>query len=150
LAAAAVAAGVISVSALAIAEPMQGGWHHGGGGMELLHGLSLTDAQKEQVKSIEQADREQMRPVMHQLHSLHEQIETGLLSGATADQLGSLVQQEETLRNQMDAAHLGLAVQIRGVLTPEQLTQASTQHAKLVALHEQEHELMRGGEPPAQ
>jgi len=150
LAVAAVAAGSISIYAVAGAEPMQGGWHHGGGGMEMLHGLALTDAQKDQVKSIEKADREQMRPIMHQLHSLHEQIETGLLSGATADQLGALVQQEETLRNQMDAAHLSLAMQIRGVLTPEQLAQASTQHAKLAALHEQEHELMRGGEPPAQ
>ncbi len=140
--------GAMSLAAAAVAEPM-GGWHHGGEGMEFLHGLSLTDAQRDQVHSIEKAGWEQMRPIMKQMHALHEQIATGLLSGATADQLTTLVQQEETLRNQMDAEHLSLAMQVRGVLTPEQLSQASTQHAKLTALHQQEHELMHGIDQPA-
>jgi Spy/CpxP family protein refolding chaperone len=150
LALAASAALLLSGAGMAVAQ--EGGWHHGGGeGMELLHGVSLTDAQRDQVHSIEKTGRTQMKPLMRQMFKIHEQISSDLLAGATAEQLTSLMQQEESLRNQMDAERLALAVQVRGVLTPDQLTQAATQHAKLAALHQEEHALMSTGEAaPAQ
>ncbi len=146
------AAGLISVSGFAIAQGHEGGpggWH-GGEGMEFLHSLNLTDAQKQQAHEIMQANRTQAHSLMQQEHALHEQIVTQLLTaGTTAEQIQPLVTQEEALHAQMDTAHLNMAIQLRGLLTPEQLTQAAATHQKLEALHEQEHEVMghNEGEP---
>jgi Spy/CpxP family protein refolding chaperone len=140
-----IAAGLISVAGFAGAQAHDGGrgdWHHGEG-MEFLQGLNLTDAQKQQAHEIMQAGHTQAHTLMQQAHALHEQIVTQLLTaGTTADQIQPLVTQEEQLRAQMDTAHLNMAIQLRGVLTPEQLTQAAATHQKLEALHEQEHEVM--------
>jgi len=131
---------VVGVGA-ARAEHEGGGWHHGGE-LAFLHGLNLTDAQKAQVKEIEHTGWAQMKPIMTQMHTIHEQIVSGFLAGQTSEQLSSLISQEEGLRTQMDNARLASALQIRGILTPAQLSQASDTHTKLAALHEQEHEVM--------
>jgi Spy/CpxP family protein refolding chaperone len=93
--------------------------HHGGPGMgegmEILHSLNLTDAQKEQVHGIERTAWAQARPIMMQMHAVHEQLANAVL---------------------------GTVLQIRALLTPEQVEQASTMHQKLAALHEQEHAIM--------
>jgi Spy/CpxP family protein refolding chaperone len=143
---AALAAGMISAAGVVAAQPMEGGWHHGAG-MEFLYSLKLTDAQKQQVHQIVEAARAQAKPVMTQMHTLHEQIITQLLTaGSTEADIQALVQQEEQLRNQLDSARVTTALQIRGLLTPDQLTQASTLHQKLSALHEQEHAVMESPE----
>jgi protein CpxP len=122
--------------------------HHGGPGMgegmEILHSLNLTDAQKEQVHGIERTAWAQARPIMMQMHAVHEQLANAVLTPGqvTADQLAPMVAQEEQLRAQMDQMHLGTVLQIRALLTPEQVEQASTMHQKLAALHEQEHAIM--------
>jgi Spy/CpxP family protein refolding chaperone len=144
------AAGVaLAVSGVALAQPMGGEFHHGGG-MEFLHGLNLTDAQKAQLKEIHQAGWKQMKPIMTQMRSIHEQMVNRMLASGevTAEALSPLVQQEETLRNQMDAIHLSQTLQMRALLTPEQLAQAASTHAKLETLHQQEHAVMAGEEMP--
>jgi Spy/CpxP family protein refolding chaperone len=143
------AAGVaLAVSGVAFAQPMGGEFHHGGG-MEFLHGLNLTDAQKAQLKEIHQAGWKQMKPIMTQMRSIHEQMVNRMLTSGevTAEALSPLVQQEETLRNQMDAIHLSQTLQMRALLTPEQLAQAASTHAKLETLHQQEHAVMAGDQP---
>jgi Spy/CpxP family protein refolding chaperone len=148
---AAVAACAVTLGSQAVAQPMDGrGWHHGGGeGMELLHGLNLTDAQKQQAHEIEHAAWAQARPIMAQMHALHEQLATAMLApgSVTAEQLAPLMTQEEQLRTQMDQQHLNTILQIRALLTPEQIAQASTTHQKLAALHEQEHQLISASVP---
>jgi len=144
------AAGVaLAVSGVALGQPMGGEFHHGGG-MEFLHGLNLTDAQKAQMKSLHQAGWKQMKPIMTQLRSIHEQMVNRMLASGevTAEALSPLVQQEESLRNQMDAIHLSQTLQMRALLTPEQLAQAASTHAKLETLHQQEHAVMAGEEGP--
>jgi Spy/CpxP family protein refolding chaperone len=135
---AAVAACALSAGA-AVAAP-HGGWG-GGEGMELLHSVTLTDAQKEQAHTIEKAAWASSRPIMEQLRSVHEQRATAMLSSGavTAEALQPMVAQEETLRAQLDTIRLNTELQIRALLTPEQLAQAAATHAKLSALHEQEH-----------
>ncbi len=132
-----------------VAQPMGPEWHHGGG-MEFLHGLNLSDAQKAQLKDIHQSFWKQMKPVMEQMRSIHEQMVNQMLSAGTvtAEQLTPLVQQEEALRAQMDTAHLNEALQLRGILSTDQLAQAAATHTKLEALHEQEHAVMRGDQAP--
>jgi Spy/CpxP family protein refolding chaperone len=142
------AAATCAISAgAAIAHPEGGGWGHGEG-MEILHSLNLTDAQKEQVHGIEKAAWAQARPIMEQMHAVHEQLATALLASGnvTADQLAPMVTQEEQLRTQMDQMHLNTVLQVRALLTPEQLAQAGAVHQKLAALHDQEHAVIRASQ----
>ena len=147
---AAAACGLAAAGA-AFAQPMggghmEGGWHHGDG-MELLHSLTLTEIQKKQAHQIGKTAWTQSKPVMEQLHTLHEQMETQLLTAGsiTADQLSPTVVKEEALRSQLDQIHLNTVLQIRALLTPEQLSQAASTHQKLEALHEQERAVMDAG-----
>jgi Spy/CpxP family protein refolding chaperone len=132
-----------------VAQPMGQEWHHGGG-MEFLHGLNLSDAQKAQVKEIHEATWKAMKPIMKQMRSIHEQMVNQMLAAGavTAEQLTPLVQEEEALRAQMDSAHLTETLQLRGVLTADQLAQAAATHTKLEALHAQEHAVMAGDQAP--
>ena len=145
---AAVAACGLAAAGAALAQPMGGGhmegaWHHGDG-MELLHSLTLTEIQKKQAHQIGKAAWAQSKPIMEQLHAIHEQMETQMLTAGslTAEQLTPTVQKEEALRSQLDQIHLNSVLQIRALLTPAQLSQAASTHQKLEALHEQERAVM--------
>jgi hypothetical protein len=48
----------------------------------------------------------------------------------------------------MDSAHLTETLQLRGLLTADQLAQAAATHTKLEALHAQEHAVMAGDQAP--
>ena len=141
IAAAAICA--LAASGAAIASPMEG-HHHGMEGMEILHALNLTDAQKAQVHEAEHAAWSQSKPIMAQMRKVHEDMANALTAAGTVtpEQLAPLAQQEEQLRTQLDQIHLNTVVQVRNLLTPEQVAQAASMHAKLAALHEQEHEIM--------
>lgn len=140
-----VASVALAGSGLARAQMMDHGFHHGEG-MEFLEGLNLTDAQKQQVHDIEKSAWAQAKPAMEQLRTLHNQIISQVLTaGTTAEQIQPLLQQVETLRSQLDSARLATGLQLRAVLTPEQLTQAASTHEKLEALHDEEHAVMTGG-----
>jgi protein CpxP len=140
--------GSLAVAGMAVAQPHHGGMGMGPGGMEFIHGLNLTEDQKSQLKEIGKANWKSMKALMKQEHALHEQeINQLLASGSvTAEQMQPLLQQEEALRTQIDTARMAMLVQMRGVLTAEQLSQAATKHAQMEQLHEQEHALM--GAPP--
>jgi len=146
----------LTAPGFAVAQPM--GWHHGGfgggpggGDMEFLHGLNLTDAQKDQAKTIERSAWAQARPLMEQLHTLHEQFVTTLLTaGSTQAQAAAIQQQEESVRAQLDTERLGTTMQLRALLTPEQLAQAADLHSKLEALHQQEHDAIESARSSAQ
>jgi Spy/CpxP family protein refolding chaperone len=141
------------VGTLAVAGVARAQMHHDfmggpGGGMEFLHGLNLSDEQKSEMKTIGKANWETMRPLMKQEHALHEQeINQLLTSGSvTAEQMQPIMAQEEALRTQIDTARMNMMVQMRGILTADQLSAAATKHAQIEQLHEQEHALM--GAPP--
>ena len=141
------AATMLSAAGVAAAQPegRMGGHGHGFEFMEIMHQLNLTDAQKQQAHSIMESAWASSKPIMDQMHSVHQQLATQFLTpGTTAAQLEPLVRQEEQLRAQLDSKHLNVALQVRNLLTPDQLAQAATLHSKLSALHEQEHEVMEG------
>ncbi len=141
---AATAVCALAASGAALAQPMEGHHHGGGEGMEILHALNLTDAQKTQVHEAEHAAWGQAKPIMAEMRSTHEQMATALtVSGpVTAEQLAPMMQKEEQLHGQLDQIHLNAVLQIRNMLTPEQITQAAALHEKLAALHSQEHEIL--------
>jgi Spy/CpxP family protein refolding chaperone len=143
----AMAAAVVgSMTAVGVARAQM---HHGpmGPGMEFLHSLTLSEAQKGQLKAIGKANWESMKPLMKQERALHEQeINELLTSGSvTAEQMQPIMAQEESLRSQIDAARMAMLIQMRGVLTAEQLSEAATKHTQMEQLHEQEHALMGAG-----
>jgi len=141
-------AGALAVAGVAGAQPPHGEWGHGPGAMGFLHGISLTDEQRAQVKSIEQASWASLRPLMEKMRTAHEaQINTLLGAGTvTAETLHPAVAQEESLREQIDAIQTSTMIQMRNVLTAAQLAQAASTHAQIEQLHEQEHALV-GHEP---
>ena len=133
----------LGASGVALAHPMDDRGH-GMEGMEILHSLNLTDAQKASVHEDMHAAWSQAKPIMAEMHKVHDQMATALTAAGTItpDQLAPMMQQEEQLRTQLDQIHVNTMVQIRNLLTPEQVAQAAAMHEKLAALHEQEHEVM--------
>jgi periplasmic protein CpxP/Spy len=115
-----------------------------GGGMPmpmmmLLHHVNLSTDQQAQVHQIMDANFTQARPLMQQLHSVHDQIAEKLLTPGTVttSDLAPLQQQESQIHQQLDQQMLATALKIRGVLSASQLAQAADLHAKLKALRDQ-------------
>ncbi len=118
---------------------------HGHGYLGFLQGVTLSDVQKTQMHSIIHANMQQMKSTFQQLRALHEQI-GGELASANAVSpatLASQQQQAETLQSQLDQSELASALQVRQLLSPEQLSQAASVHSQLAALHQQEHAVMQ-------
>lgn len=152
----ALALGLIVVTAVPVsALAFGGGGHemgHGGGGgmmplMMLLKHVNLTSDQQSQIHQIMQANWQQSKPLVQQLHSIHEQIATELLSSGnvTASNFTSLQNQAEQARQQLDQNMLATALKVRGVLTSSQLAQAASLHSQLESLHQQMEALLDNG-----
>ena len=126
----------------------RGDMHHGYLGF--LQGVTLTDPQQAKMHDIMHTSWQQMKPQMQQLRALREQIGGDLASTAAISpaQLVALQQQAQALQNQLDQARLATAMQVRALLTQDQLSQAASVHAQLSALHRQEHAVL--SQTPAQ
>jgi protein CpxP len=87
-------------------------------------GLDLTDAQKAQLKSMHEQQREAMKPVMEQQRQLRQQIREALESAnPDAARIGQLEIQAHRLRQQMKAEHEKMREAFVNILTPEQKAQ---------------------------
>ncbi len=119
------------------------GWHDHAY-LGFLQGVTLTDAQRTQLHQIMQANWRQMKPQRQTLRSLREQIGDDLASttAVSAAQLAALQQQAETVRVQLDQARLEAALQVRELLTADQLSRSESVHAQLVTLHQQERSVL--------
>ncbi len=119
-----------------------GGWHHGS---PLLEGVTLTDDQKTKLHALMQSEHGS-NSLYAQLRAVHQQIDSAILSNGTVSEasLQPLVQQETSLMQQVEAQRVSNELAIRNMLTPAQLATASSTHAQMEALHNQEHALMSG------
>jgi Spy/CpxP family protein refolding chaperone len=123
---------------------------HGGPGGGLFgplgRELNLTDAQKAQVKQIEDSFRDSTKSLSEKMRALHES-EMATLASGTFDEAAvrAAAQERAAVQVELDVAHAKMMSQIIAVLTPEQ-------KAKLAELHKQmeqrgrEPESRRGGE----
>ena len=144
-----VVAGLLATGAVQ-AQGMHPGMHGGPHGamdhgyLGFLQGVTLTDAQQGKMHDIMHTSWQQLKPQMQQLRALREQIGGDLASTAaiSTPQIVALQQQAQTLQNQLDQAKLATAMQVRALLTPDQLSQSATVHAQLSALHQQEHAVL--------
>ena len=147
-------AATCAVPATAMAQPF-GPSGHGDGPMLMplmmvLRQAKLTPDQQTKVHQIMATSFTQAQPLMQQLHAVHDQIADKLLStgAVSAADIAPLQQQEGKIHQQLDQQMLAAALQIRGLLTPEQLSRVSDLHTKLKSLREQMHALIGDGAPP--
>ena len=134
-------AGLVGTAGAAAAQ----GWGHRhgfghDGAFPLLPALSLTDAQRSEVHAAMQAGHTASAPERAQLHAIDAQIKAKLLgsgSVAMAD-IAPLLQQKEQVTAQLDQQRMATMLQVRAVLTPEQIGKAASMDAQLASLHAQE------------
>lgn len=101
-----------------------------GGGMGMLRGIELTEAQKEQIKAIRQANKPS-EETMAFMRSLRETRKAG--GTITEDQKAQLKQMRDARREKAQAIH----TQIMGILTPEQKAQLEARKAEMQQNREQ-------------
>ena len=101
----------------------RGGFRGMGGGMFGLRGLNLTDAQKEQVRQIHEANKP-TEAQMAEMKAFHEARKAG--GELTAEQK----EKARAFRDSMRAKHEAVKAQILSILTPEQRQQLETQKAE--------------------
>ncbi|MCW9089342.1 MAG: Spy/CpxP family protein refolding chaperone [Gammaproteobacteria bacterium] len=105
-----------------------GGGHHGKGGcdrdgspMKVLDKLeSLSDAQREQIKSIYREQRETMRERMQSGRSDREALHQAMQEGVSGDELRALADKQGDRMADMIVARAELRDRIHAVLTEEQ------------------------------
>jgi len=144
--------------ATASAQPRRGmdmGW--GGAGAEggpmmlhlLLRGAGLTEAQQAQVRQILAAHRPQFRAIRGQIWTLQRQLADALYAPGVVkpEDLAPLTQQVARLRDQLTQEALQTALEVRAVLTPEQLTKVSELRQRLRELRMEMRKLMGGDGP---
>jgi len=100
------------------------GRHAGMRGMRGLHSLNLTDAQKEQIRAIHEANKpsESLRA---ELQTIREARKNGTeITAAQRERMKSL-------RTEMKAKHESVRAQVLAILTPEQRTQLEAKKAEM-------------------
>ena len=104
----------------------------------------LTADQQTQVNQILQANRSQTAPLIQQLHAVHDQIANRLLAPDTvsASELAPLAEQAARLDAQIQQQALNASVQIRALLTPDQVARMAQFHQQMAALQAQMKSLM--------
>jgi Spy/CpxP family protein refolding chaperone len=140
-----VAAAVMMVStllwtSLALAH---GGWMHrsaGRGDLAILRAVGLTDDQKAQVRQIFANHRPQLQTLHQQLRAAERQLRDRLY-GPNPPSVADLAPINK-LREQLATERLQIALEVRNVLTPEQLARAVQIRQQLQQLRQQERSLL--------
>jgi Spy/CpxP family protein refolding chaperone len=117
---------IVAVSATAASAHRWSGSDHGLIA-RLVRGGELTDTQKDQARQIFAAHREQLRALRAQLRTASEALQARMYGpdALTAADVAPLVEQIEQLRGQLVQERLEVALEIRNLLTPEQLSKAA-------------------------
>lgn len=135
-------------------KPAWAGYRHGDHMGYMVKALNLTDPQKAQVKSIMQANRTSMRPLIQQMEQNRLAMLTAT-SGGAFDQakVTALANQQAQLMAQMTVNRQSIRSQIYNqVLTPEQRATADQMHQKQITrINERMQKWSQSGtETPAQ
>jgi Spy/CpxP family protein refolding chaperone len=105
----------------------------------LLRAANLTPDQKAQVRQIMANHRVTLRELFNQLRRAQDQMANRLFSTGRLQEadLAPQVQQIAQLRNQLAEEGLKVVLEIRGVLTPEQLAKAAQLKSQMQSLQSQ-------------
>ena len=139
---------VVAGSSRAFGHGMGGGdvCGHGGlpGGRHVLHALALSADQKQGVHDILREHRPTLAQLGANEMTARQAIADKLLGTGTVTQndLDALVQQESQARTALMRERLATALEVRKVLTSEQIQKAATIHAGMKQLHDQMRQLL--------
>jgi Spy/CpxP family protein refolding chaperone len=113
----------------------------------LLQGVGLSDDQKKQVRELLKANHQTLFTNFEQLRTANQALADKLVSAdpVTEQDLQPLVDQVMRARQDIMTQGLKVVLQVRTLLTPEQLTRAAAVKAKMNDLRKQMHDLL--GEP---
>ena len=133
-----IAALVIGATVLAVGHGFQGPGEHrrgpGHGDMleHMVRELGLTDAQKQQVKTIMEAAESSMEGTRAKLEETHKQLEAATANGQFDEtQVRTLANQQAQLESDMMVEHLRAKSKAFGILTAEQRTKAEEMHKQM-------------------
>jgi Spy/CpxP family protein refolding chaperone len=103
----------------------------------VLRGVDLTTEQEKHVHDIMKAHRATFRTLFSALQSAHKDMADTLFApgDVQANDLTTHMQRVTQLREQLMQEGLKVALEVRGVLTPEQLTKAAEIKDRMRALH---------------
>ena len=102
-------------------QQRQGKRHHGVGQGRMAAALNLTDAQKEQAKSIHEKYKASNTEVRTQMRDLHTRAEAAKQANNTAE-LDRIKQEREAVFAKAKESWSAERAEIRSILTPEQQT----------------------------
>ena len=140
----------VASGALAFGHGMrgQGGCGHGAflGGARILHALDLSADQNQKVQDILTSHRTSLAPLIANEKAAKQALADKLFGTGTVtpQDLDALVQQESQARTALMRARFATALEVRGILTPEQIQKAATIRAHMKDLHAQMHQLLGG------
>ena len=143
--------GMVIVSLWTMTGLVQPAWgfeggRAGRGGMllRLLYKVDLTEAQKAQIKEILVAHRPTLHALRRQLQTIREQTSDRLLGPEAVQEadLQPLAQAANQRREQLAQEWRTIMLEVRAILTPEQLAQAAQLKDQLRALHHEMQSLM--------
>lgn len=103
-------------------------------------GLNLTEDQYSRMDNIRAGNAAALEAIQQRRHAVRQQIaeQMGGAGAVTVAGLVPLQQQESALKDQLDMLRLNMTIEIRALLTPEQLARAADLHQQLSTLHAQE------------
>jgi Spy/CpxP family protein refolding chaperone len=119
------------------------------GGPMMLGTLGLTSDQKTQVHQIMSTLRTNLEPLFEQLHQGHAQITTKLLAPGpvTMADLSPILTQNDSIQQQIEQQKMAAVLQVRSLLTADQLSKAATVQQKLQQIHAEMKALFNNGQP---
>lgn len=112
----------------------------------LITGSGLSEEQRARVQQIVEGQRTTLDPLFEKLASLNDELATKLLSAkdVAEAELTPLVEQIAATREALVQNGVKVALQVRAVLTPEQLAKAASVQQRLEALEAERRELLGG------
>jgi Spy/CpxP family protein refolding chaperone len=113
----------------------------------LVRGVGLTEAQQAQVKQIVASHRPKFEALLRQLRAAREQWAEKLYAPGPvkAEDLTPLAQQIGKLREPLMQESLQVALEVRKVLTPDQLAKAMRRRQRLNELRAEMRNLLKEG-----
>jgi len=119
--------------------PRPGGFGHGPGrhggpghhdGFGPLAGLNLTDAQKEQIKTIHEKSAESTRQLREQMRTLHENQRDAMTATFDEAAVRAAAEARARIQVELEVAHARTRAEVENVLTPEQKAQLAARHKR--------------------
>lgn len=134
----------------AYGQPHRGlatGWERGGDGLVLpllVRGVGLTEAQRAQVREIVASHRPKLEVLQREFRAAREQLIEQLYTPGPlkAEALTPLTQQISKLHEPLAQESLQIALEVRKVLTPQQLAKAKQRRQRLNELRAEMRKLL--------